>query len=138
DLTDALIAKHQAGLTVQCVLDHTQSAGTTEKVQVQRLLEAGVDVQIGTSSKSHQIMHEKGICIDSVHTITGSYNFSPSAQLQVNHADFFYSPDRAAWFTKVFNETRAWIVANEPQYQNPVTTATIQTISGSTPGLPLP
>lgn len=57
------------------------------------------------------------MCIDGVHVITGSYNFSTSAAEQVNHMDFIYSPDRAQWFTNFFNTLRAWIVKNEPQDQ---------------------
>ena len=114
-LVDLLIAKHQAGITVQLVLDKTQAAGKTESLQVERLKAAGVDFVIGTSPKAHQIMHEKGICIDNVHVITGSYNFSASAANQVNHCDFIYSKDRADWFTKQFASLRDWIVTNEPQ-----------------------
>lgn len=106
DLTDLLIQKHQAGVKVQCVMDLSQSRGKTEKVQVQKLLDAGLDVVIGTSPVAHQIMHEKGLCLDGARTITGSWNFSTSAAKQVNHMDFIYSEDRAAKFTEFFNEIR--------------------------------
>src|SRR5579883_1487122 len=69
-LTNILIQKHKEGVNVQCVLDFSQSKGRAERTEVQKLFRAGVDVVIGTSPKAHQIMHEKGMCIDSYHTLT--------------------------------------------------------------------
>jgi phosphatidylserine/phosphatidylglycerophosphate/cardiolipin synthase-like enzyme len=116
-LTDLLIQKHKEGVMVKCILDLSQSKGKAEAIEVKKLLDAGVDVVIGTSPEAHQIMHEKAICIDGYHTLTGSYNFSLSAAKQVNHMDFVYSHDRAEWFTKFFKKLRTWIVKNEPQNQ---------------------
>lgn len=116
-LTDLLIEKHKAGVKVQCILDLSQSKGKAEQVEVEKLIKAGVDTVIGTSPKAHQIMHEKGMCIDGYHVITGSYNFSISAAEQVNHIDFMYSKDRADWFTKFFHELRLWIKKNESRNQ---------------------
>ena len=116
-LTDLLIAKHKAGVNVQCILDLTQSKGKAEEGEVQRLVDAGVDVTIGTSPVHHAIMHEKGFCLDGMRTITGSYNFSQSAAGQVNHCDFVYSNDRALWFMQMFNNLHDWIEANEPDCQ---------------------
>jgi len=116
-LTDLLIEKHQQGVKVQCILDLSQSKGKAEKSQVEKLIQAGIDTVIGTSPKAQQIMHEKGMCIDGLHVITGSYNFSTSAAEQVNHMDFIYSKDRAEWFTNFFHNLRAWIIKNEPQDQ---------------------
>lgn len=116
-LTDLLIQKHKEGVLVQCVLDFSQSKGTAEKVEVQRLIDVGVDVVVGTSPMAHQIMHEKLLIIDMVKTISGSYNFSLSAEKQVNHCDIFYSPDRAMWALGAFNYVRSWMVTNEPDKQ---------------------
>ncbi len=116
-LTDLLIEKHKQGVQVQCILDLSQSKGKAEKPEVEKLIKAGIGAVIGTSPKAHQIMHEKGMCIDGERIITGSYNFSISAADQVNHMDFMYSKDRAAWFTDFFNDLRTWIVKNEPQDQ---------------------
>jgi phosphatidylserine/phosphatidylglycerophosphate/cardiolipin synthase-like enzyme len=112
-LTNVLIDKHREGVEVHCILDLSQSKGEAERPQVEKLIDAGIDVVIGTSPKAHQIMHEKAMCIDGVHVITGSYNFSTSAAEQVNHMDFIYSKDRAEWFTNFFNDLRAWILKNE-------------------------
>jgi len=114
-LTDLLIKKHREGIKVQCILDLSQSRGKAEKPEVEKLKKAKVDIVIGTSPKAHQIMHEKGLCIDGHHVITGSYNFSTSAAKQVNNMDFIYSHDRAVWFTNFFNYLRDWIIKNEPQ-----------------------
>lgn len=116
-LTDLLIEKYQQGVDIHCILDFSQSEEKAEKPEVEKLVEAGIDVVIGTSPKAHQIMHEKALCIDGVHIITGSYNFSTSATEQVNHMDFIFSKDRAEWFINFFHDLRAWIVKNEPQDQ---------------------
>ncbi len=88
---DALIAKHGAGVTVRCVCDHTQAEGPAEKVQLQRLVDAGVEVLIGTSSHG-AIDHSKYILIDAELGAAdpascvgyGSFNFSASAESQDN------------------------------------------------------
>jgi phosphatidylserine/phosphatidylglycerophosphate/cardiolipin synthase-like enzyme len=111
ELCDAIIAKHNAGLTVQCVLDLSQSTGTAERVQVQRLKDAGIDVVIGTSPVAHQIMHEKALIVDGTLTMTGSFNFSDSAETQVNHMDFVGSIDRAQVLSGFFQEIRTKMLA---------------------------
>jgi phosphatidylserine/phosphatidylglycerophosphate/cardiolipin synthase-like enzyme len=82
-LMDALIAKHQAGITVNVVADHSQAEGTAELPQLQRLVNAGIDVLIGTSSRG-AIDHSKYIVIDSLVVGYGSFNFSLSAESQDN------------------------------------------------------
>lgn len=116
-LTDLLIAKHQAGVDVQIVLDYSQSKGVAEAAEVKKLVTAGVDTVIGTSPEAHQICHEKGICVDNQLVLTGSYNFSLSAAKQVNHCDFIASKERADWFSSFFKEIRGWMLSNEPQDQ---------------------
>ncbi len=112
-LADLLIEKKKNGVSIQCVLDFTQSRGTTERIQVQKLLEADIDLVVGTSPVAGQIMHEKLIIVDMEKTISGSYNFSASAEKQVNHMDIFYSPDRASWAKGVFDMQYAWVKSHE-------------------------
>lgn len=116
-LTDLLIAKKQASVEVHCVLDFTQSKGTAESGEVQKLLEADVDLVVGTSPVAGQIMHEKLLILDMMKTLSGSYNFSLSAEKQVNHMDIFYSQDRAVWAKGVFDMQYAWVKANEADKQ---------------------
>ena len=116
-LVDLLLQKHAAGLDILCVFDHTQAMGTAEKPQVQRLIDAGIKLAIGTSPDSHQIVHEKCIVIDGQKTLSGSYNFSVSAQKQINHLDVIDSIDRANMFTQAINDSYNWIMLHEPQYQ---------------------
>lgn len=82
-LMDALIAAHQARVDVQIVADHTQAEGTAEKPQLQRLVNAGVPVLIGTSSRG-AIDHSKYIVVDQAVVGFGSFNFSQSALAQDN------------------------------------------------------
>ena len=103
-LVDRIIQKHTAGLDVRCILDLTQSKGVTERVQVQKLKDAGVDFIEGTSPVAGAIIHEKAITIDDKQIITGSYNFSASAAKQVNHMDFIYSRELATDFNDIFDQ----------------------------------
>ena len=82
-LMDELIAAHARGVTVNIVADHTQAEGTAEKPQLQRLVDAGIAVLIGTSSRG-AIDHSKYLVIDEAVVGFGSFNFSDSARAQDN------------------------------------------------------
>jgi phosphatidylserine/phosphatidylglycerophosphate/cardiolipin synthase-like enzyme len=82
-LMDVLIAKHQAGVTVNVVADHSQAEGTAELPQLQRLVSAGIEVLIGVSSRGG-IDHSKYLVVDDRVVGFGSFNFSLSAESQDN------------------------------------------------------
>ena len=90
-LMDALIAQHAAGVHVNVVADHTQSTGKAERVQLKRLVDAGIDVLVGVSSRG-AINHSKYLVIDGELGAAspqscvgfGSFNFSDSARAQDN------------------------------------------------------
>lgn len=82
-LMDALIAAHSRHEGVHIVADHTQAEGTAEKPELQRLVDAGIDLVVGTSSRGG-IDHSKYIVIDGKTVIFGSFNFSQSALAQDN------------------------------------------------------
>jgi phosphatidylserine/phosphatidylglycerophosphate/cardiolipin synthase-like enzyme len=82
-LMDALIERHRAGVAVRIVADHTQAAGLAERPQLQRLVDAGIDLVIGTSSRGG-IDHSKYLVVDRKVVGFGSFNFSESALAQDN------------------------------------------------------
>lgn len=82
-LMDALIAAHARGVAVHIVADHTQAEGLAEKPQLQRLVDAGIDLVIGTSSRGG-IDHSKYLVADRAIVCFGSFNFSESALAQDN------------------------------------------------------
>jgi phosphatidylserine/phosphatidylglycerophosphate/cardiolipin synthase-like enzyme len=90
-LMDALISARQRGVAVRVVADHTQAEGTAEKPQLQRLVDAGIEVLVGTSSRG-AIDHSKYILVDADLGAAapescvgyGSFNFSASAESQDN------------------------------------------------------
>ena len=90
-LVDALIARHAAGVRVNVVADHTQAEGRAERPALQRLVDAGIDVLVGTSSRG-AIDHSKYLVIDGELGAAapescvgfGSFNFSESARAQDN------------------------------------------------------
>jgi mitochondrial cardiolipin hydrolase len=56
-ITDLLVEKHKAGLTVDCVFDHSQAEGKAELAEIRKLQVAGVPFLIGTSAKHGQLLH---------------------------------------------------------------------------------
>lgn len=76
DLADAMIARASQGVSVRGVLDESQYQSNIGS-EYDRLMRAGVDVRLdGNSNK----MHHKVIVIDDQLVITGSYNFTYSAE----------------------------------------------------------
>lgn len=118
-LVDLLIEKQKADVSVHLIMDHTQAMGKAEHPEVEQLIQAGIDVTVGTSSKHHQIMHNKFTVIDGTEVEDGSWNYSLSASLQCNVQNYVQSPERAALFLKQWKEMKDWIIQNEPQYQEP-------------------
>lgn len=117
-LVDDLIAKHQAGVTVGIILDHTQAEGTAEKVQVQRLLAAGVPFLIGTSPDASNIIHSKFVVADERDVETGSWNFSASAARQSNNMLLIKGhPDVAAIYLRHYDRLRAVILHLQSRLQ---------------------
>ena len=122
---DAVIAAHRAGADVGIIFDHTQAAGRAEAPQIERLKAAGlVDGQhflIGTSPEHHQIVHLKATVIwtpgGRVGVEDGSWNYSPSASLQMNDLCFTASPALGDYYAKAFDALWAWVKQHEPQYQ---------------------
>jgi phosphatidylserine/phosphatidylglycerophosphate/cardiolipin synthase-like enzyme len=74
-ISDAMIAKVRAGLTVRGVFE-TQNAGGSG-ADFNRLQQGGVDV---LEDGNCYILHHKVIVIDERTVITGSYNFTSSAE----------------------------------------------------------
>ena len=74
-IADAIVDRAEAGVRVRMVLDEDQAANLGS--QYQRLVEAGLDVRLdGNPNK----MHHKVILVDGEVVVTGSYNFSRSAE----------------------------------------------------------
>lgn len=101
-LTDALIAKHQAGVDVQLVLDKIQASGRPERRELLKLKAAGIPFLVGQSVK-RRIMHLKVIVVDGHWTLSGSYNLTDTAGLEDNTFDIVDDTKRAEIFTAKWN-----------------------------------
>jgi phosphatidylserine/phosphatidylglycerophosphate/cardiolipin synthase-like enzyme len=75
EIADTMIAKKEAGLVVQGVFDRQSANGTG--AEFQKLQTSGIDVLIDGNC---YILHHKTIIIDERTVITGSYNFTGSAE----------------------------------------------------------
>lgn len=116
EMVDLLCRKREEGLTVNVLLDRSQSTGKAAKPVIEKLIEAGINVVIGTS-REHSLLHDKSVVIDGVVTITGSYNFSESAAKQGNTCLIIRSQDIAERYIQHINLARAWCLEHQPEYQ---------------------
>ncbi len=119
-MIDQLIANHEAGDLLHIYLDNSQAAGKAEKPQVRRLVDAGIEVTLGTSPEgSNYICHTKGIvCLDDPPWCwEGSVNFSESGWHQVNTAMVFHSAEWAQNFADQFNALRQFAWTKERRLQ---------------------
>jgi hypothetical protein len=65
------------GVEVIVIGDQTESATTSMKMQLDRLVQNGVTVKITT--KQHALMHNKVMIVDDRYVATGSYNWTARA-----------------------------------------------------------
>ncbi len=114
---DEIINNDQGDAPIHIYLDLSQSRGAYEKPQVQRLVDAGVEVTVGTSpSGTSYITHTKGIVCNDPPVPwcwEGSVNFSASGWLQVNTALFFHNATWRDEFVKQFVALRDYAWTNE-------------------------
>ena len=99
-ITEALISAKNRGVEVRLVLDHSQQFQKSSKESVELLLANRIDVLFDHSVK---IAHNKIIIVDDYLSITGSYNWSHSAEF--NNAEnliFIKSNDVAKKYTEYF------------------------------------
>jgi phosphatidylserine/phosphatidylglycerophosphate/cardiolipin synthase-like enzyme len=124
DMIHDLLDAHQKGIPLHIYLDHTQETGKAEQPLVQQLVDAGVEVTMGTSpAGSKFICRTKGIISDAVKggaavwCWEGSTNFSLSAWQQVNTAMVFSSQDWRNEFVAQWEALRDFARAKERNMQ---------------------
>ena len=78
-ITQALIQAKKRGVNVRIVLDHSQQYQKYSKEVIQVLLNNQMDVRFDHTVK---IAHNKVLVIDSLRTVTGSYNWTHSAEFK--------------------------------------------------------
>lgn len=77
DLVRALIAARARGIDVAVKTDKVQSAGQAQRGAINRLEQAGITVEVSTQSR---LLHHKFAVIDGRWVITGSFNWTSSAE----------------------------------------------------------
>ena len=104
DLAEALIDQTRAGLAVSGVVEESQ-ANTNQGAEYARLRSAGVDVHFDGNPAN---MHHKVIIIDEKIVVTGSYNFSASAEKRNDENTLIiHDPQLAAAFMEEFGRIYA-------------------------------
>lgn len=112
-LSDLLIEKHRQGVRISLVLDHSQAAGVAEAKEVQRLVDAGVPLIIGTSPMHGQILHSKFTVVDGRAVEHGSWNYSLSAAAQSNTMCFVEDASYAVEFLRHHDRLITFIKLHE-------------------------
>ncbi len=100
DLADALMRRARAGVHVAGVMDQSQIS-SNQGSEFERLVDAGLDVRPdGNPNK----MHHKVFIIDEFIVVTGSYNFSASAEkFNDENTLILYNRDIAARYLEAFD-----------------------------------
>ena len=78
-ITQALIQAKKRGVKVRIILDHSQQYQKYSKEVIQILFNNHMDMKFDHSVK---IAHNKVLVIDSLQTVTGSYNWTHSAEFK--------------------------------------------------------
>lgn len=78
DLTEALIAAQERGISVEVVIDRTAARGAGKKV-TKILDDAGIPVALSTGT---HLLHHKMLCIDGTTLVNGSANWTKAAFTQ--------------------------------------------------------
>jgi hypothetical protein len=119
-MIDELLSAKAKGVALHLYLDHSQAVGHYEAGQIQRLVDAGVEVTVGTSPVGSQyICHTKGVAVDvdPPWCWEGSVNFSKQAWDQVNTAMVFESQEWRDQFVQQFMALRNFAWTNERSIQ---------------------
>ena len=110
DLGDAIIERAGVGITVSGVMDAGQVASNSD-TEYNAFLAAGLDVRLDGNTGG--LMHHKVIIIDRSIVVTGSYNFTSSAEtLNDENVVILFDPDAAAQFLDEFQ--RVYDQAQQP------------------------
>ena len=108
-LANAMIQRSQNGVNVAGVFDKTQSGG--QGAEIGTLLCAQVPVR---QDGNPQFMHNKTIVVDERYVITGSLNYSTSAETSNDeNVIIIDNPDIAKLYMQDFE--RVWALATEPE-----------------------
>ncbi|TFH32656.1 MAG: DUF1669 domain-containing protein [Anaerolineales bacterium] len=98
-LGEALLEAARDGVNVRIVVERDQAGNTGSEVE--RLLQAGIPLRLDTNPNS---MHHKVIVIDGSTVVTGSYNFSRSAEdFNDENVIIVHNPELAAEYLVEFN-----------------------------------
>lgn len=100
DLADALLERHQAGVDVAGVMEARQVDSNIGS-EYDRLRASGLDVRLDGNPNN---MHHKVFIIDGQTVVTGSYNFSRSAEERNDENTLvLHNPEIAALYLDEFN-----------------------------------
>lgn len=118
-IADKLIELKKGGVKeIRVILDKSQTLGWSgphEQVLIDRLRAAGIEVVIGTSAKSGDIMHLKCTIVDMLWVEDGSWNYTKAANDQDNNLNFIRSPKRAKKFKENWDRMYAFMKAKEAE-----------------------
>lgn len=108
-ITHAVENARKRGVNVRAVLDRSQP--TARGNRIKELQDSGVEVRIDAT---HPIMHSKVIIIDMTTVVTGSFNFSATAESRnAENLLICSNKDQAALYRE--NWDYLWEIARDPK-----------------------
>ncbi len=114
---DKLLELHGRGVKdIHVLLDLSQTRGWSgDDIEkgINRLKAVGIEVVIGTSEVSHQIMHSKFTVVDGVWVEDGSWNYTVLANKQANYLNFAYDTKRAQKFLANWQRMHTFMKAQQ-------------------------
>jgi phosphatidylserine/phosphatidylglycerophosphate/cardiolipin synthase-like enzyme len=109
ELIELLIEKQKEGVWIGILLDRSQAGGSTEKEQIEKIKESGIEYYIGVSPK-HQIRHSKFAVIDGEWVEDGSLNYSKTSFDQNNTVRISKDKELADLLIADWEDNRKWIM----------------------------
>jgi phosphatidylserine/phosphatidylglycerophosphate/cardiolipin synthase-like enzyme len=98
EIADAMLERAEQGLHIRGVFEASQISAAGSEYQ--RLAEAGLDVRLDSNPNN---LHHKVIIIDGTTVVTGSYNFTQSAEkFNDENVLVLHDPTLAEWFLREF------------------------------------
>lgn len=114
---DKLLELHARGVKdIRVLIDLSQTRGWSGDDMakgIDRLRAVGIEVVIGTSEKSNQIMHNKYTVVDGVWVEDGSWNYTKLANRQSNVLNFIHSPSRGRLFLNNWHRMHRFMKAQQ-------------------------
>lgn len=121
ELVTAVVAKIKAGIPTLAVFDLSEFNNASEQRSIAPLLACigmpNFRLSVGTAPDGHDISHWKIYIADEETCVTGSFNWTNSAQLETNQCTIANWPTDAKLFRNAIEAVYSFQITHQPQHQ---------------------